>query len=58
MFRDQTDILMMLSQSITNDLIGLEQSISSCLDFTEIKNKKFGRPEVKYGLDENLDASM
>lgn len=37
------------------ELIGLENSINNAIDFSE--NKTSGRPIIKFGLDENLDAS-
>lgn len=41
--------------SVTPELLGLEQSISTALDFN-IEER--GRPTIKYGVDESLDESL
>lgn len=54
-YRSKSELLAELNKAVTNNLLGLEESISNALDFNA-GNKK-GRPVIKFGLDENLDAS-
>ncbi|XP_068897033.1 mutS protein homolog 5-like isoform X2 [Tenebrio molitor] len=53
-YRDACEMLREFYNSITMELIGLENSINNAIDFSE--NKTSGRPIIKFGLDENLDA--
>lgn len=46
---------MELQNTVSPDLLGLEHSIENGLDFNA--GEKRGRPIVRFGLDENLDAS-
>lgn len=46
---------MELNHTITSDLIGLQNSIETGIDFTT--RNKTGRPLVRFGLDKSLDAS-
>ncbi|KAH1009656.1 hypothetical protein HUJ04_001983 [Dendroctonus ponderosae] len=55
-YRGKSELLAELDQAVTNNLLGLEESISNALDFNA-GNKK-GRPVIKFGLDENLDAKL
>ncbi|CAH1118956.1 unnamed protein product [Phaedon cochleariae] len=53
-YKDQSCLLMDLSKAISQELLGLEQSIENGIDFTV--SQKRGRPIIRFGLDEVLDA--
>ncbi|KAG5894164.1 hypothetical protein JTB14_001860 [Gonioctena quinquepunctata] len=53
-YREKSAILMDLYNSVSSDLIGLEHSIENGIDFNA--SQKRGRPTVRFGLDEILDA--
>lgn len=46
---------MELQSTVSPELLGLEHSIENCLDFNA--GERRGRPIIRFGLDENLDAS-
>ncbi|CAH0555687.1 unnamed protein product [Brassicogethes aeneus] len=52
-FLEKSKILAEFSNSVSPELMGLEQSILDALDFT---NVHLGIPSIKFGLDETLDA--
>ncbi|XP_018568658.1 mutS protein homolog 5-like isoform X2 [Anoplophora glabripennis] len=53
-YREKSELLVELHNAVSPDLLGLEQSIENGLDFNA--GEKRGRPIVRFGLDENLDA--
>ncbi|KAJ8918621.1 hypothetical protein NQ315_013127 [Exocentrus adspersus] len=53
-YRTKSTLLSELGDVISTDLISLEQSIENALDFNAGENR--GRPIIRFGLDENLDA--
>ncbi|KAJ3643741.1 hypothetical protein Zmor_026433 [Zophobas morio] len=53
-YKNSCELLHEFYHSVTTELIGLENSINNAIDFTA--NKNFGRPVIKLGLDESLDA--
>ncbi|KAL1490889.1 hypothetical protein ABEB36_011567 [Hypothenemus hampei] len=55
-YRDKSDLLCELSEAITENLLALHDSISRALDFNAAVKK--GRPVIKFGLDETLDAKL
>lgn len=54
-YRDKSELLLELNGYVTENLLGLQETISNALDFNA--GTKRGRPVIKFGLDENLDAS-
>lgn len=54
-FKEESSILIELNNAITSELIGLGNSIENGLDFEASKSR--GRPIIRFGLDEELDAS-
>lgn len=48
-------ILNELSNTVTQDLIGLGNAIENALDFRD--RSRNSRPTIRFGLDEELDAS-
>lgn len=54
-YKEQSSILMDLSDAITNELIELGNAIENALDFKA--SEKQGRPVIRFGLDEALDES-
>ncbi|XP_044266292.1 LOW QUALITY PROTEIN: mutS protein homolog 5-like [Tribolium madens] len=53
-YQDACELLSEFYNSVTMELLGLEDSISKAIDFSD--NKNLGRPVIKTGLDESLDA--
>ncbi|RZC42494.1 mutS protein 5-like [Asbolus verrucosus] len=53
-YKDHCELLNEFHNSVTAELIGLENSISNAIDFSD--TKAFGRPVIKLGLDQHLDA--
>ncbi|KAJ8986006.1 hypothetical protein NQ317_013890 [Molorchus minor] len=53
-YREKSVLIKELQNAISPDLLGLEHSIANGLDFNA--GQKWGRPVIRFGLDENLDA--
>lgn len=54
-YKDQSSILMDLSNAVTIELIELGNAIENAIDFKA--SEKQDRPVISYGLDEALDES-
>lgn len=52
--RHEVPLFNQLYNAVTPELYGLVDAINDAIDFT---NRKRTRPVIKFGLDENLDAS-
>ncbi|XP_066253416.1 mutS protein homolog 5-like [Euwallacea similis] len=55
-YKRKTDLLEELNYAITHEVICLQESINNALDFKA--GAKRGRPVIKFGLDERLDAKL
>lgn len=55
-YQEHSSIIKQIKDSVTDELNNLEESIQNGIDFQA--SQKLGRPVIRFGLDEQLDASM